>query len=379
MQPFDQIYIRIGNNTEALTARPFREGISGKKLEDALQDLLASHPNLLPGRQMDPGSADPPRFFLLRKEMPISGWALDHLFVDQYGVLTLVETKLLQNPESRRDVIGQILEYAANSQSAWASDQLRAKADEYWNGELDRNIRSTFGMDEDEDKLQEFWTNVERNLESGHFRLIVAGDELRPEVRRILEYLHREMTNVDVFGLEIRCFGDDTRLVIVPYLVGASAAAKRTSGAALKWTDAMLRDEYDRLAKKEKLVWVRLLDWAEAHAVFMESTSKVAGFGIRSSAGRRLATLSPKWTYFYLASDVFNGGLSDAEAFCDEMKDLLLIPQGVTAESAKSGKQAIRNLGDLAEPEINRVLLALERHTDSAGPTELAHAASTVG
>jgi hypothetical protein len=141
----------------------------------------------------------------------------------------------------------------------------------------------------------------------------------------------------------------------------------------------MLRDSYDGRAEKEKLVWVRLLGWAEARDVFMESTSKVPGFGIRSSAGRRLATLSPDWTYFYLASDVFNGGLSEAEAFCDEMKALHLIPQGVTAESLKNGKQAIRNLGDLAEPEINRMLLALERHTGSAGPTELAHAASTVG
>lgn len=64
--------------------------------------MLEEHPAIIPGNQIDPTNEDPPRFVLLRREMPVGGWSLDHLYVDQYGVLTLVETKLLQNPESRR-------------------------------------------------------------------------------------------------------------------------------------------------------------------------------------------------------------------------------------------------------------------------------------
>ncbi len=74
--------------------------------------LIERYPEVLPGKQIDPGSDDPPRFALLRREVPVAGGSLDHLLVDQHGVLTLVETKLAENPEARREVVGQMLDYA---------------------------------------------------------------------------------------------------------------------------------------------------------------------------------------------------------------------------------------------------------------------------
>lgn len=59
------------------------------------QQLLAQHPNLLVGDQIDPGS--PRRWLLVSREVGIPDqdgpprWALDHLFLDQDGVPTLVE------------------------------------------------------------------------------------------------------------------------------------------------------------------------------------------------------------------------------------------------------------------------------------------------
>jgi len=41
-------------------------------------------------------------------------WAADALFFDQNGVLTIVEDKLSANPEIRRKIVGQMIEYAAN-------------------------------------------------------------------------------------------------------------------------------------------------------------------------------------------------------------------------------------------------------------------------
>ena len=76
----------------------FRAGHSGKdcsgrRSRDALQTLIEKHPAIIPGKQIDPDSESPPRFVLLRREMPVSGWSLGHLLVDQEGVLTLVEAK----------------------------------------------------------------------------------------------------------------------------------------------------------------------------------------------------------------------------------------------------------------------------------------------
>src|SRR5690606_38614044 len=105
----DEIFLLEDGRAHELPVRTMRQGILGGNLEDALQLLLERFPQVIPGRQIDPGAEDPPRFVLLRREAPLGAWSLDHLLVDQAGVLTLLECKLAQNAESRRDVIGQII------------------------------------------------------------------------------------------------------------------------------------------------------------------------------------------------------------------------------------------------------------------------------
>src|SRR5437870_3409742 len=66
--------------------------------EDVLQDLVARHPDILAGDQIDP--AAPPRWLLIRREATIPDstdgadrWSVDHLLLDQFGMPTLVEVK----------------------------------------------------------------------------------------------------------------------------------------------------------------------------------------------------------------------------------------------------------------------------------------------
>jgi hypothetical protein len=66
--------------------------------EDVLQQLLACYPNLLAGDQMN--AATPRRWLLVRREMGVPAeeegadrWSLDHLFLDQDAVPTLIEVK----------------------------------------------------------------------------------------------------------------------------------------------------------------------------------------------------------------------------------------------------------------------------------------------
>jgi hypothetical protein len=90
--------------------------------ENALQQLLAEHPELLPGDAMDPD--DPRRFILVGREVQVAGYRLDHLFIDHEAVPTLVETKLEANREIRRLVVAQMLDYAANAASEWDAAKL---------------------------------------------------------------------------------------------------------------------------------------------------------------------------------------------------------------------------------------------------------------
>ena len=75
----------------------------------------------------------PRRFVLATAEAGIaisessgSVFSLDLLFLDQDGILTLVEVKRSSDTRLRREVIGQILEYAANVCAFWSAEKVRA-------------------------------------------------------------------------------------------------------------------------------------------------------------------------------------------------------------------------------------------------------------
>ena len=98
--------------------------------EVLLQRLLADYPNLLAGDQIDP--PNPRRWLLVCREAAVPSeedgpgrWALDHLFLDQDGVPTLVEVKRSSNSDIRRKVVGQMLEYAANAQRYWPIESIQ--------------------------------------------------------------------------------------------------------------------------------------------------------------------------------------------------------------------------------------------------------------
>lgn len=86
--------------------------------EDRLQAYLADYPDLLPGDQIDPER--PRRWLLVKREMGVPDakatpdrWSLDHLFLDQDGIPTFVECKRAANTQVRREVVAQMLDYAA--------------------------------------------------------------------------------------------------------------------------------------------------------------------------------------------------------------------------------------------------------------------------
>jgi hypothetical protein len=99
--------------------------------EALLQTLLATFPDLLAGGQID--SVVPRRWLLIKREMGIpaeeSGadrWSVDHLFLDQDAIPTLVEVKRSSDTRIRREVIGQMLDYAANAIVYWPVDIIQA-------------------------------------------------------------------------------------------------------------------------------------------------------------------------------------------------------------------------------------------------------------
>ena len=92
----------------------------GYLLEAHLQELLAKYPSLLAGEGLNPEA--PRRWLLVRREAGLADaedggmrWSVDHLFFDQDAVPTLVEVKRSSDTRIRREVVGQMLDYAANA------------------------------------------------------------------------------------------------------------------------------------------------------------------------------------------------------------------------------------------------------------------------
>ena len=99
--------------------------------EADLQELLADHVDLLPGAQINRDS--PRRWLLIKREAGIptqegggSWWSVDHLVVDQDAVPTFVEVKRASDTRAHREVVAQMLDYAANGSAFWRPGQLRA-------------------------------------------------------------------------------------------------------------------------------------------------------------------------------------------------------------------------------------------------------------
>jgi hypothetical protein len=330
--------------------------------------LLQKYPQVIPGKQIDPVSEDPPRFALLRREMPIGGWSLDHLYVDQRGVLTLVETKLIQNPESRREVIGQIIEYAANANEFWASGGARQYAAEFWSRqdkELDRVLREQLGEEVD---IEELWGNVEANLGRGRIRLIVAADDLYPEVRRMIEYLNREMQNVEVLGLELRCYGEsESSLVLVPRLVGQTQDAidRRIPGrGAILWNVEELRAAYRDLPD-EKLGrrLFEVLEWALENKLFLVARAKSPTFGLRGNNEWRLVSFfSDGIIYVFINERHFAGGVAERDRFVGDLKELGLLDQTLVPCEVVSGRNLSMRLAELGDDDLGRLLDLFRRY-----------------
>ncbi len=78
--------------------------ISGFSSESRLADILASHPSLIPGVS---GEAQ------ARRQFPTGAGPADLVVVDEDGAVTFVECILAANPQVRREVVGQVLDYAA--------------------------------------------------------------------------------------------------------------------------------------------------------------------------------------------------------------------------------------------------------------------------
>lgn len=240
--------------------------------EDLLQRLLAQYPNLLVGDQMNASS--PRRWLLISRETGIPSaegaadrWSLDHLFLDQDGIPTLVEVKRSSDTRIRREVVGQMLDYAANAVVYWPVESLRATF---------QARCAVDGLDEAQaveialgcGDADELWEHVKTNLLAHKVRMVFVADLIPPELRRIVEFLNEQMSPAEVLAIEIKQYLGQGLRTLVPRVIGQTAAAAQAKGTATsvhagRWdeqsffADLASRHPQDIAAARAIYAWAR--------------------------------------------------------------------------------------------------------------------------
>jgi hypothetical protein len=239
--------------------------------EDLLQGLLAQHPNLLTGDQID--GTEPRRWLLVSREVPLASeedgsgrWSVDHLFLDQDAVPTIVEVKRSTDTRGRREVVGQMLDYAANAVVYWPVERLRARFEE-GREESQQNLAEL--LDDLDADIEEYWRKVKTNLQAGRVRLLFVPDEIPAELRRVVEFLNQQMDPAEVLAVEIKQYAGQGMRTLVPRIVGQTAEAQRKKGGpareARRWDEpSFFRDLVDRRGKDEAEAAKKILGWSKA-------------------------------------------------------------------------------------------------------------------
>jgi hypothetical protein len=316
--------------------------------EGVLQSFLARYPDLLPGDQINPDN--PRRWLLVTREMGVPGaetetgrWSLDHLFLDQDGIPTFVECKRSTDTRARREVVAQMLDYAANGVEYWKIGSLRQAALETHGDALDDKIADLIGLS-GEEAVDQYWKDVERNLHTRVIRLIFVADDLPKELRRLIEFLNEQMTDVEVLGVEIKQYAqsDSKQTALVPHVIGATETARALKQAGSTPRQKTSAEDFlascgAATAPIFQYVWDKAQ--ARGHTIYWGAK----GFSVRVQRPDRLAT----FVYGY-PSDAKGGPVERLEfyfkdlALPDEVAAPLrqdLLAQGVFVEA---GQQTLR-------------------------------------
>jgi hypothetical protein len=173
--------------------------------ESWYRDAIAGNPELViaPCREAGIVSSDE-RWFCWKTEFSIETGSIDVLLLSSYGRVGIVETKLSYNPQVRREVVAQLLDYALS---------LRDCPYSFFPTVPIFNESPVAAVED-----------IEESLASGNFLLIIAGDVLDPRAIRLgKEILSQHLTSMwDLAMVDMNLFfrASNGEYLLIPELRG---------------------------------------------------------------------------------------------------------------------------------------------------------------
>lgn len=189
----------------------------GEFQESWLQKLLQNSPQLLPVAEIDAIYAP---LICIGREVRTDAGFIDNIYISPKGYITIVETKLWRNPQARREVVGQIIDYAKELKQ-FSYERLdkvvRSFNKSYYGkdqGLFETMIEHQLLSDEDETLFADL---VQKNLCNARFLLLIVGDGIREGVWQMTEFLNSTSNmhySIGLVELEVYRLSNDEKLVV---------------------------------------------------------------------------------------------------------------------------------------------------------------------
>jgi hypothetical protein len=242
-----------------------RQGVDAVS-EGYIQALVHEHPACLPIAEIDAMFSDP---VPICTELNTPAGPIDNFMVTSSGLPVLVECKLWRNPEARREVVSQILDYAKEL-SRWSSSDVQREVSH----RLKRGGNPLLDMVRVADPLvdeQQFNDALTANLRRGRFLLLIVGDGIREGVERIAEYLQLHAGlhfSLGLVELPIYAMPNGDRLVVPRVLARTHLIARNVvavpAGYMVEAEDegdvAEINPDRAALAEQSQRFWTEFID-----------------------------------------------------------------------------------------------------------------------
>jgi len=233
---------------------------TGYENEASLQEIIAGHPSLIPGVSSEAVAC---------REFSSGVGPADVVILDSSGDVTLVECKLATNPQVRREIVGQVLDYASRLWGMSVED-----FEEMWRRASGTSASplATF-----EERGLETRERLEEGLASGRMTIVLAVDRVNDALKRIVEYLNSiTIPEVAVFVMEFARAQHGTTQVLLPVAFGVDLVQKK---------ERVGRESRDRWPTESYGEWGRQHDVAGVSA-FTAFFDRLNDRGWRINGGR---------------------------------------------------------------------------------------------
>lgn len=193
--------------------------------ENWIQNLCFKNSALLPIDEIEPtfGGMIP-----ICRELSTESGYIDLIYLNESGFITIGECKLWRNPEARRKVVGQVLDYAKDL-SKWDFTKFETECIKSRKGNKTSLFKILLEFYPEIDEAT-FIDNVQNNLKKGRFLLVIIGDGIRENMEELATYIHRNGNlNFTLSLIEIPIYknpnGDE--IIVTPRILAKTKEIER--------------------------------------------------------------------------------------------------------------------------------------------------------